>query len=129
MRLATMCEVAITPEAFVCERNQGVNMVAYGQIITGMPNLRKNPFCTDFQHLFQSTDKKLFYERIYGFFSCSVRLLPPDFFRLLPDPIALSRLAVFRAPRVNFFRLGLLPPPPIGFRNLRIFRNFDWATL
>ena len=25
---------------------------------TGIPNLRKNPFSTDFYHLFQSTDKK-----------------------------------------------------------------------
>ena len=28
-------------------------------IIPGMPNVRKNPFSTDFYHLFQSTDKKI----------------------------------------------------------------------
>ena len=45
-----------------------------------------------------STDTKMVYGRIYGILSYSVRLRHPP-----PDPIALSRLAVFRARRVNFF--------------------------
>ena len=36
--------------------------------LSGMPNVRKNPFSTDFYHLFQSTDKQMIYGRIYGFF-------------------------------------------------------------
>ena len=50
-----------------------------------MPNLRKNLFSTDFYHLFQSTEKKDLWTNLQ-IFSYLVRLLPP--------PIALSRLAV-----------------------------------
>ena len=34
---------------------------------SGMPNLRKNPFSTDFYRLLQSTDQNNIYGRIYGF--------------------------------------------------------------
>ena len=43
----------------------------------GMPNLRKNAFSTDFDHLFQPTDKKIIYGRIYGLFVTRVGYYPP----------------------------------------------------
>ena len=77
----------------------------------------------------QSTEKSVFYGflslvSVYGpknylwtnlrIFSYSIRLLPSP-----SDPIALSRFAVFRAHRVNFFRL--LPPLEIsGFFGIPI---------
>ena len=72
--------------------------------IPGMPNLRKNPFSTDFDDLLQSTDKKVifFYEQINDIWTnlrtlpYSVRLhctfethgilrAPSELFRLLPE--------------------------------------------
>ena len=47
----------------------------------GMPNLRKNPFCTEFYRLFQSTDKKMIYGRIYGFFLTRLGYYAPLHFR------------------------------------------------
>ena len=49
-----------------------------------MPNLLKNPFSTDFYRLFQSTDKKMIYGRIYGFCLTWFGYCPPPH-------IALSR--------------------------------------
>ena len=42
-----------------------------------MPNLRKNPFSTDFYRLFQSTDKTMIYGRICGFFLTRFGHYPP----------------------------------------------------
>ena len=64
-----------------------------------------NAFSTNLYHLFQSTDKKIISGRIYGFFLTRLGYYPPP-------PIALLRLAAFRARRVNFFglpRSGRLP--------------------
>ena len=52
--------------------------------MSGMPNLRKNPFSTDFYRLFESTEKTLIYGRIYRFFLTLLGYYPPP-------PIALSR--------------------------------------
>ena len=45
----------------------------------GMPNLRKDPFSTDFDRLFQSTEKKRFLDESTEFFvlSSATTLLPP----------------------------------------------------
>ena len=97
----------------------------------------ENPFSTDFYHLFQSTDKKMIYNgRIYGFFVTRFGYNAPTplhsrhwlfstdkqmifgriyglfltRFRYYPlHPIALSRLAVFRARRVKIELFRLLP--------------------
>ena len=78
-------------------------------------NFRKNQFCTDLYHLFQSTDKKWFMDESTDF-SYSVPLLTPP----PPDPIALSRIAVFYGQttdlwtnlRIFSYSVRLLPPPP-----------------
>ena len=80
----------------------------------GMPNLRKNPFSTDFYRLFQSTDKQMIYGRIYGFFLTRGTEKKPIFGRIYgffrtefgyypppPPPTLDSR---YFARRVNFFR-------------------------
>ena len=108
----------------------------------------KNPFSTDFYHLF----KKIIYGWIYGFFLTRLGyypFTPPPtplhfqdsrffalavwtLFRLLKPPpprphCTFVTRGVPRVPRLTFF--GFYPPGPIGFRNLRIFQNSDWATL
>ena len=84
-----------------------------------MPNVRTNPFSMDCYHLFQSTDKKMIYGQIYGFFLTRFGYYRPPplttlhFLSRLVVCRAFSRLAVFRARRVNFFgyysRSGRLP--------------------
>ena len=74
------------------------------QTHSGMPNLRKNPFSTDFYHLFQSTDKKLFMAESTDFFLLGSATTPPP-------PTLDSRDFAPREPirlrRVNF--LGYYP--------------------
>ena len=98
------------------------------------------------------------YGRIYGFFSCKLGSATTTLPRHHSPFDAISSLAVSRTRRVNisattpsprphctFETRGILrapsdifsatiprsrsPPGPVGFRNLRIFQNSDWATM
>ena len=52
------------------------------QTHSGMPNLRKNPFSTDFDHLFQSTEFFLFMAESTDFFLLGSATTPPPHVRL-----------------------------------------------
>ena len=58
MTFATMCDVAITPEAFVCDQHWpgDINMVAYWKI-----NTRLSPYVCTSNPEFQSTFKTALY--------------------------------------------------------------------
>ena len=74
-----------------------------GLVIAGMPNQRKNPFSTDFYRLFQSTDKKMIYGRIYGFF--------------------LTRFGYYPKPPLHFRDGGIVRKNPIFGRMYGFFRT------
>ena len=59
----------------------------------GMPNLRKNPFYTDFLRLFLVYGHKIIYGRIYGFFLTWLGYYPPP-------PTALSDRGIVRKKRI-----------------------------
>ena len=88
-------------------------------INTGMPNLRKIPFSTDCDHLFESTDKKVIYGRIYGCCRTRFGLYPPPPHH--PRPHCTLDTRGFHADKQRIFgricgffinRFGYYPPPP-----------------
>ena len=54
-----------------------VSKVVLSKMYIGDAQSTENPFSTDFDHLFQSTDKFFIYGRIYGFFLTRFGLPPP----------------------------------------------------
>ena len=83
----------------------------------------QSTFSTDFYNLFHSTDKQINYGRIYGYFLTRFANYPP----LTRPHCTFDARGISCAPSGFFF--PATPLSPVRFRNLRIFRNSNWATL